>query len=467
MTEKEEAPRAGISNTEGLRAAWRTLRWLVGLLWLGLSVAAYYYLWSQFKGDGSDDADWIRASGFFIAAFGAGPLGLFLADERSKLLATQTENDSLRRVTESFTTAVGMLGHEETAVRQGGIHALERIAQENPAEQPKIVGVMAAYIRDGSVRYVDEIISTFLKAQGELPDAEAILRRDLLIEKARTPKRGGIPNPVGHLASRMEKGQKVEILDLHVVILPFLPMPVDLTAAVDVIRTRAATDLTGTRLSLSSARLYRVNLSGASLRGADLSDSYAHQCAFPGADLSGAFLTRASLLGTDFRGAHMQSANLDDADLQGAVFDGANLRSARLHGAKMVGVRLVRVDLRQADLAHAFPMRANLNEADLRGADLQCTDFGDAHLRGAKLQGTNLQGAILDGAYLHGADLRGAKNLKQERLEKTVGDKSTRLPKGLERPKLWEELEGHNAIPEGEPLSMHLSARGREEDERE
>ncbi len=87
----------------------------------------------------------------------------------------------------------------------------------------------------------------------------------------------------------------------------------------------------------------------------------------------------------DLRGADLRGANLSDADLRGADLRGANLSDADLRGA----------DLRGADLRGA-----NLSDADLRGADLRGANLSDADLRGADLRGADLSGTNLRGANL-------------------------------------------------------------------
>ncbi|MEV0215532.1 pentapeptide repeat-containing protein [Micromonospora sp. NPDC050695] len=52
-----------------------------------------------------------------------------------------------RRLTELYTRAVELLGNDSAAVRLGGLHALERLGQDNPAQRPTIVAVLCAYLR--------------------------------------------------------------------------------------------------------------------------------------------------------------------------------------------------------------------------------------------------------------------------------------------------------------------------------
>ena len=50
-------------------------------------------------------------------------------------------------VTELYTKAVEQLGSDKAPVRLGGLYALERLAQDNPAQHQTIVNVICAYLR--------------------------------------------------------------------------------------------------------------------------------------------------------------------------------------------------------------------------------------------------------------------------------------------------------------------------------
>ena len=52
-----------------------------------------------------------------------------------------------RRITELYTKAVEQLGSDQASVRSGGLCALERLAQDNPAHRQAIVNVICAYLR--------------------------------------------------------------------------------------------------------------------------------------------------------------------------------------------------------------------------------------------------------------------------------------------------------------------------------
>ena len=75
---------------------------------------------------------------------------------------------------------------------------------------------------------------------------------------------------------------------------------------------------------------WRIDLSNAYLRGADLR----------GANLSGAYLRGADLSGADLYGADLRGAYLRDADLRDADLSGADLRDADLRGADLSGTVL-------------------------------------------------------------------------------------------------------------------------------
>ena len=59
-----------------------------------------------------------------------------------------TDRDATeRRITELYTKAVEQLGSDKAPVRLGGLYALERLAQDNPAHRQTIVNVICAYLR--------------------------------------------------------------------------------------------------------------------------------------------------------------------------------------------------------------------------------------------------------------------------------------------------------------------------------
>ena len=114
----------------------------------------------------------------------------------------------------------------------------------------------------------------------------------------------------------------------------------------------------------------------------------------------------------------------------------------------MLGREILPIERSGLPLVTAWPspgLGANLLGANLLGASLVGAD-----LRGAYLQEANLQGAVLQGAYLQGAYLQGARGLPQEQIEWTIGSDKTLLPKGLNRPQLWnKDIEQQREIVRG------------------
>src|SRR5215210_1135511 len=133
-----------------------------------------------------------------------------------------------------------------------------------------------------------------------------------------------------------------------------------------------------------------IRLGSADLRGANLSDPdevspgcglFCYDPEHPeqavnlrGADLAFATLTNAQLYRADLRDANLSGANLGDANLEGANLEGANLEGANLLGTNLSGAflknaGLLRANLRDADL-HGTDASDPLIVADLRSADL-------------------------------------------------------------------------------------------------
>ena len=86
------------------------------------------------------------------AGAGAGAaVGLMLAFRRQhhqEIATDLTDRDATeRRITELYAKAVEQLGNDKAPVRLGGLYALERLAQDNPAHRQTTVNVLCAYLR--------------------------------------------------------------------------------------------------------------------------------------------------------------------------------------------------------------------------------------------------------------------------------------------------------------------------------
>lgn len=234
------------------------------------------------------------------------------------------------QITDRYTAAVDQIGSTTLDIRLGGIYALERIMRDSPTDQPTIVEVLSAFIRD--------------HAPGSpTPPKAGPLRPPTDIIAALT---------VLHRRNSAHDGASVE----------------DLSKA-----NLANLDLTN--IALSGANLDGANLDGANLFAADLT----------GADLDGADLTGANLDGANLPNARLFQAKLSHADLGSAILTGANLDAADLTGANLLLADLNRASLRLADLTGADLTGANLDGANLTLADLTHASLASAYAAGTSL----------------------------------------------------------------------------------
>jgi hypothetical protein len=83
-------------------------------------------------------------TGLTVAAGVGALVALVLALRRQ----WHTEHDSTeQRITELYVRSVEQLGSEHAPVRLGGLHALARLAQDNPTQRQTVVDVICAYLR--------------------------------------------------------------------------------------------------------------------------------------------------------------------------------------------------------------------------------------------------------------------------------------------------------------------------------
>lgn len=134
------------------------------------------------------------------------------------------------------------------------------------------------------------------------------------------------------------------------------------------------------------------------------------------------YLRDADLTEVELQGAYLGGADLSNVDLSFRNFSGAHLEETDLSGAKLNGA-----DLSNANLSKANLFRADLIEANLSGANLQACDLRDADLTQAVLKGAALLGIIFNGCNLSKANLELAKLN-----ETTFGDNDLRDVIGLE-----------------------------------
>ena len=122
------------------------------------------------------------------------------------------------------------------------------------------------------------------------------------------------------------------------------------------------------------------NLSGISLRGADLM----------GVDFSQAWLPKANFIECDLRGANFAQAWLIQAQ-----FCTADLRNVNFEGASLFRTNFANADLCDAYMGNVLAPDSNFSNANLKAADIGCaclfhSNFCSANLSGADLRGTHL-----------------------------------------------------------------------------
>jgi hypothetical protein len=276
----------------------------------------------------------------------------------------QTDADRQRRITESFSKATEQLGSDKLEVRLGGIYTLERILRESPDDYWTVMENLTAFVRERSRR--NEVERT---SQG-FEQRVAQRAYFLWVEAGRPEGRAG--DFWTQSVRRDESGESPTT---------------DIAAVLTMIRQRSEQSR---KHELTHS--WRIDLSSAILRGAQLED------------------------------AHLEEANLRDVHLEWASLGNAYLQRSNLWGA-----HLERANLRDAHLEGAF----------LGGAYLEGANLGGAHLEGANLWGAHLKEANIWGTHLKGADLVGAEGLSEAGLLNAHGDKTTNLPAGLTRPSQW------------------------------
>jgi len=146
---------------EGARPTWRpisfwpwTLAAAAAVVIVAFIVTAWLLAIASGAKPGTDRAnarlDAVRTG--LAAGAGAGAaVGLMLAFRRQhhqEIATVLTDLDATeRRITELYAKAVEQLGNDKAPVRLGGLYALERLTQDNPAHRQTIIDVICAYLR--------------------------------------------------------------------------------------------------------------------------------------------------------------------------------------------------------------------------------------------------------------------------------------------------------------------------------
>ena len=267
-----------------LKKYWKII---LGMLWLFVVVPiAIWIILGLSKTSGiNGQPELLRGIGLFLLGIGVALLGLLLAYNRTESLKLQTETEKEKAVTEAFAKSVELLGNEREAARQGGIYALGRLAGENPELHSMIMDIVASYIRQES-------------------------RRWFFSEKN---KRGDMEN------KQIGQDEFIDELRLE-------PMPMDIEAAVAVIRQRNTENdkIPGEGeylLDLSNAYIFNADFSNTSLTRVNFSDSVIINCVFDQTDLS-----NSNFIASNLTESFMTKQQVDDI----ADYDGDTVFSSRV-----------------------------------------------------------------------------------------------------------------------------------------
>ncbi|MFD5880118.1 pentapeptide repeat-containing protein [Streptomyces yangpuensis] len=281
------------------------------------------------------------------------------------------------------------LGAGSVDMRLGGIYALQRIMQDSARDQPAVVVVLSAFVRNrASVPkggFAKETDDGNGKAKAE-PPADAYAATYALFGQ-----------PV-----RNNEQVRVDLSRADLRGLTF-------DGRVDYLRLKLPDGVPSQRANASGLRF--ASMYGTDLRHVDFGYADLRDVAFVGANLSEALIYRTDLTLADFTDADLTKARLSESILRNATFSDATLRQAELIEADLTGADLAFVNLTGALLRGTDLTGANLAGANLSGADLTEADLTGADLTEADLSGADLTGAKLHQAQLSGAKLKGVRGL--------------------------------------------------------
>ena len=375
--------------------AWRWgKRWVHGTFKLGISnfltsvgiilvaailgVVAYYlgcisndhWTWLGAMSDGQESkSTTFRNVGLLVGA----AIAILLAVWRSKIAERQADTAQQELLNGRYQKGAEMLGTSSPAVRLGGIYALQRLAEENPAQyHVQIMRLFCAFVR---------------------PERMPIEPPDM------TPE----DNPV--------------------------PPPADVQAIMDAIGTREGhgrmlEDREKYRLELSLVKLTSANLGGANLSSAQMDWAWLDRADLRQANLSGAIIDNSTVAYASLGGAKLIGTSLRAAGLQYASFWGL---AGPIQVLPTYAEAIWHEGLLKADLSGAHLNSSDMSRAQLQGSDLSRANLTLAALRGADLSDTNLFGTVLARANLTGTKFSDngdlpARGLTQYQLDEAWSD---------------------------------------------
>jgi len=141
--------------------------------------------------------------------------------------------------------------------------------------------------------------------------------------------------------------------------------------------------------TFTESSIERADFSGAKLRSTTFIDVAGAQARFQGAVMTNLRVARLER-GTSFAQGQFDRADLSGANLRGADLTGASFRDAILNQADMSSCKLVGADLEGARAVEARFVKADMTDANLCRTDLMNTLLTRAIVRGTRFEEANL-----------------------------------------------------------------------------
>ncbi len=337
-----------------------------------------------------------------------------------------------KQITERFSKAVEMLGHEGSIhIRLGGIYALERIAKDSERDRYPVMQVLAAFVRVKTstiVRQEASIEENAPHRYEEFSSYKDFCEREQEALYGPDYDEGPDPEYYEYYLGTLNENHTSSYL-------------IDVQAAISAIGKRDFKDSDLFSLDLSQTRLDGITFRG-NYKNINFHRTRFRDCIF-GSDIN---MGDANFLQSNFREAVFEKAKFKYADFREVRFDrsifltstfeGTDFRSSHLLGAKFSGrTNINKCHFESADLTRVSiggeikllkpdkkkTMRTYFKEE----SEVKGTFFRDANFTGAYLsdvlfeegscQKTKFIGAVLRGVTFRSIDLSSA-NFSRSRI---------------------------------------------------
>jgi len=326
--------------------------------------------------------------------------GLYLNQRRTKALEKQTETQASQihilveqnkinekgKVDERFKNAIEHLGTQNQAIILGGIHALNRIAQEVDSYRSVVFDILCCYLREETSKE---------KLWKEYPEN---IRRSI--------KPSIVIQTILDILFKSKENKGYIYVGLHANLTGFKCINADLTNAI-----------------LTNAKLYNVHLEGSDLSNAKLDESK-----FTLTSFESAILRNASFKHSTITSCNLIGANLYKTDFRFVTFFSPDMRNANLNFTILSEAKLYKPLLVEAGLVHTELKGAIIHEAHLESSYIyfscfQGSEIIESNFQGAKIFDSHFEGVCLykthfEGVHFKNTHFEGANSLKSEQMSK-------------------------------------------------